>query len=59
MIVTSWNIRGLNSKGKQIYLKERVKKDKPRIMIIHETKMDLQQLAEILKKMKLGYEVIA
>lgn len=59
MIVISWNIRGLNSKGKQRYLKERVKKDKPSIMIIQETKMDWLQLVEILKKMKLGYEVMA
>jgi len=34
MIVTSWNIRGLNNKGKQRYLKEILKKDKPSIMII-------------------------
>lgn len=59
MIITSWNIRGLNSKGKQRYLKERVKKDKPSIMILQETKMEWQQLTEIIRKMRLGYEVIA
>jgi len=36
MIVISWNIRGLNSKGKHRYLKERLKKDKPGIIIIQE-----------------------
>ena len=59
MIVLSWNIRGLNSQGKQRYLKERVKKDKPSIMLIQETKMECQQLAETVKKLKLGYEVMA
>lgn len=59
MIVTSWNIRGLNSKGKQRYLKERVKKDKPSIMIIQETKMEWQQLVGTIQKLKLGYEVMA
>jgi len=42
MIITSWNIRGLNSKGKHRYLKERLKKDKPNIMLIQETKMNQQ-----------------
>jgi len=52
MIVTSWNIRGLNSKGKQRYLKERIKKDKPSIMIIQETKISFQQLEGIIKSKK-------
>jgi len=59
MIVTSWNIRGLNSKGKQRYLKERIKKDKPSIMIIQETKISSQQLEDIVKKQKIQYEVMA
>lgn len=42
MIIRSWNVRGLNSKGKQRYLKERLKKEKPSIMLIQETKMDQQ-----------------
>ena len=59
MIVTSWNIRGLSSKGKQRYLKERLKKDNPSIMIIQETKMGYQQLVEIMKRTKTLYEVMA
>jgi len=59
MIVTSWNIRGLNNKGKQRYLKERLKKDKLSIMIIQETKIRFQQLEGIIKKLKLQYEVMA
>lgn len=58
MIVISWNIRGLNSKGKQRYLKERIKKDKPSIMIIQETKISSQQLEGIIKKQKIQYEVM-
>ena len=59
MIFTSWNIRGLNSKGKQRYLKERLKKDKPSIMIIQETKMKQQQIQAILDKSKSKFEVMA
>jgi len=59
MIVTRWNMRGLNSKGKQRYLKERVKKDKPSIMIIQETKINSQKLEEIERKYKIQYEVMA
>lgn len=39
IIITSWNIRGLNSKGKQRYLEERIKKEKPQIMLLQETKI--------------------
>lgn len=59
MIVTSWNIRGLNSKRKHRYLKERLRRDKPSIMIIQEMKMTMNQMAEIIKRMKLEYEVMA
>jgi len=31
MIIVSWNIRGLNSKGKQIYMKEKLKKKKNQV----------------------------
>jgi len=58
MIVTSWNIRGHNSKGKQRYLKERVKKDKTSIMIIQETKISSQQLEGIIREQKIQYEVM-
>lgn len=52
MIVTSWNIRGLNSKGEQRCLKERMKKDKPNIMILQETKLNAKKLEEIMRKTK-------
>jgi len=48
MIVTSWNIRGLNSKGKHRYLKERLKKGKPNIMILQEIKVNAKKLEEIM-----------
>lgn len=59
MIVTSWNIRGLNSIGKQRYLRERVKKEKTNIIIIQETKINSQKLEEIVKRNKIQYEVMA
>lgn len=58
MIITSWNIRGLNSKGKQRYLKERLRKDKPGIAIIQEMKITMQQMVRIIKKLKIQYEVM-
>lgn len=59
MIVTSWNIRCLSSKGKQRYLKERMNKDKPNIMILQETKLSAKKLEEIMRKNKIQYEVMA
>jgi len=58
MIVISWNIRGLNSKGKQRYLKERLKKDKPGVIIFQETKISMQQMEGIIKNCKIQYEVM-
>eukprot|EP00253_Pinus_taeda_P011292 PITA_11292 len=58
MIIISLNIRGLNSKGKQRYMKEKLKKEKPSIMILQETKVSVQQLEEIINKNKLQYEVM-
>jgi len=58
MIITSWNIRGLNSKGKQRYLKERLKRDKPNIMLIQETKLKESKLKEVTKSFKPYYEVM-
>lgn len=50
MIIISWNIRGLNSKGKQRYMKEKLKKEKPTIMFLQETKVTGMQLEEIVNK---------
>lgn len=58
MIVISWNIRGLNSKGKQRYLKEKLKRDKPGIIILQETKTSMQSIEQIIKKNKIQYEVM-
>lgn len=58
MIITTWNIRGLNSKGKQRYLKERLKRDKPVIMLIQETKVKESKLREIMNNFKPHYEII-
>lgn len=56
MIITSWNIRGLNSKGKKRYLAERIKKEKAQIMMLQETKIMGEKMEEILKKIKPTYE---
>jgi exonuclease III len=52
MIVISWNIRGLNSKGKQRYLKEKLKKEKPSVMILQETKISVQQIEQLIDRYK-------
>jgi len=58
MIITIWNIRGLNSKGKQRYLKERLKRDKPSIMLIQETKVQESKLKAVMNSFKPYYEII-
>ena len=58
MIITTWNIRGLNIKGKQRYLKDRLKRDKPSIMIIQETKISEQKLKEIMQEFQPHYETM-
>lgn len=58
MIITTWNIRGLNNKEKQRYLKERLKKYKPNIMLIQETKIREHKLKEVISNFKPHYEII-
>jgi hypothetical protein len=38
MKIISWNIRGLNAKRKQDFLKDRIKKDQPDILLLREMK---------------------
>ena len=59
MKVISWNIRGLNSKGKQRYPKERLKTKKPQVMLIQETKVSSQKLENIVHSFKPHFEVVA
>lgn len=56
MIITSWNIRGFNSKGKKMYLAKRIKKEKCQIMLLQETKTTREKMEEILKKFKPYYK---
>lgn len=58
MIITSWNIRGLNNRGKQRYLNERLKKEKPSIMIVQETKISTVKMREILNRNRNRYEMM-
>jgi exonuclease III len=38
MKILSWNIRGLNARSKQTLLKDRIRKEKPDILLLQETK---------------------
>lgn len=58
MTITSWNIRGLNNKGEQRYLKERLKKDRPSIMVAQETKISEWKLKVILENFKPKFQVM-
>jgi exonuclease III len=58
MKVLSWNIRGLNSKGKQRHLKAKLQAEKPQVMLLQETKVSGQKLQTIIHSLKLQYEVI-
>jgi len=58
MIITSWNIRGLKSRGKQRYLNDRLKKDKPSIMIVQETKISTEKMRDILNRNTNRYEMM-
>lgn len=58
MKLLSWNIRGLNSQGKQRYLKEKIKNKKPQIILIQETKVLAVKLESILQSFKPHYEAM-
>eukprot|EP00253_Pinus_taeda_P015439 PITA_15439 len=58
MIITSWNIRGLNSRGKQRYLNEGLRKENPSIMIVQETKISTGKMREILNRNRSSYEMM-
>ena len=59
MKVLSWNIRGLNSKGKQRNLKKKLQEEKPQVMLIQETKVTGHKLEEVIQSLKLQYQAIA
>lgn len=44
---TSWNIRGVNGKSKQRLLKNRVIKEKPTILMIQETKCQIDTMKDM------------
>ena len=58
MKVIYWNIRGLNNQGKHRYLKEKLKKEKPQIMLLQETKISTMRFESILQSFKPHYEVM-
>ena len=59
MIITSQNIRGLNRKGKQSYVKVQHKKDNLDIMMVQETKIQKEKLKDIINTLKPHQQVIA
>lgn len=59
MIVIYLNVRGLNSRGKQRYLQDRLKKGNPHIMLLYKTKVIGARIEEILIHMPPKYEVVA
>jgi exonuclease III len=50
MKMLSWNIRGLNAKNKQGFLKERIKKEQPDILLLQETKCAGEEAFSTLQK---------
>jgi len=56
MIITSWNIRGLNSKGKQRHSTDMLSKEKPQLMLLQEMIFSGRKMEEILNKIKPKYE---
>jgi len=59
MIITSWNIRALNIKGKQRHLVERLSKEKSQLMLTQETKISGRKMEEILNKIKPKFECMS
>lgn len=59
MIITSWNISGLNSKGKKRNLVERLRKEKPELMLLQQTKILERKMDEIPNKIKSKYECMS
>jgi exonuclease III len=50
MKMLSWNIRGLNAKSKQGFLRERIKKEQPDILLLQETKCVGEEASFTLQK---------
>ena len=58
MKLTTWNIRGLGSKRKQINLSNRMKEEKPDMVPIQETKCSIDKIREIHSKWIIKYEYL-
>jgi len=50
MKMLSWNIRGLNAKSKQSFLRERIKKEHPDILFLQEIKCAGEEAFSTLQK---------
>ena len=58
MKIVSWNMRGLNSKGKQKQLKEKWYTKHPSIMLIYETKILSEVQPHIIRKWGRNFQVV-
>ena len=58
MKITTWNIRGLGSRRKQRNLSNRIRKEKPNIVFIQETKCSVEKIREKHSKWLKKYEYI-
>lgn len=50
MKIISWNIRGLNSKSRQRFFRNRLKEEQPDILLIQETKCKEETATLLLQK---------
>lgn len=58
MTVISQNVRGLNNRVKQRYLQDHLKNEKPRIVLLQETKVTRERIEAMFSRMHPRYEVI-
>lgn len=58
MIITTWNKRGLSGNMKQRYLKEILRKDKPRVIILQEENISELKLKENIGNCRPRYELV-
>ena len=58
MKITTWNIRGLESRIKQRNLEKRIKEEKPNIVFIQETKCPMERIHEKHRKWLNRYEYL-
>ena len=59
MKILSWNVRGLNSRGKQCHLMDEISKENPTIIILQETKLTRDKMSKIARSCWKGCEMMS